>query len=66
MINKTPIIYGRMSDSELQMFEAVQRYHHLKKSDQVRMLIKKEFWRLYPEGTDIVNKMLEEEFGKNE
>ena len=55
-----------MSDSELQMFEAVRRYHHLKKSDQMRMLIKKEFWRLYPEGTDIVNKMLEEEFGKNE
>jgi hypothetical protein len=36
---------------ELEMLEAVARYHGFSKSATITSLIKKEFWRVFPAGT---------------
>ena len=36
---------------EIEMLEAVARYHGLSKSGAIRALIRKEFWRIFPAGT---------------
>ncbi|HMG35672.1 MAG TPA: hypothetical protein VKM94_17175 [Blastocatellia bacterium] len=42
------------SDKDVAMLEAVARYHGLNKSAAIVSLIKKEFWRVFPAGTDRV------------
>ena len=37
---------------ELEMLDAVARYHGLSKSGAIRALVRKEFWRIFPAGTD--------------
>ena len=37
---------------ELTMLEAVARYHGLTKSGTIRALLRKEFWRIFPAGTN--------------
>ena len=39
---------------ELSMLEALARYHSFSKSATITNLIKKEFWRVFPGGTDDV------------
>ena len=39
-------------DREMQMLEAIARYHGMNKSATITGLIKKEFWRIFPAGTD--------------
>jgi hypothetical protein len=36
---------------DLEMLEAVARYHGLNKSATITSLIRKEFWRVFPGGT---------------
>lgn len=38
----------------LTMLEAVARYHGLNKSATIASLVRKEFWRVFPAGTDRV------------
>ena len=40
------------TDREMQMLEAIARYHGLNKSAMITGLIRKEFWRIFPAGTD--------------
>ncbi len=37
---------------ELEMLDAVARYHGLTKSGTIRALLRKEFWRIFPAGTE--------------
>ena len=37
---------------DLEMLEAVARYHGLNKSATIASLARKEFWRVFPKGTD--------------
>jgi len=39
---------------EIEMLEAVARYHGQSKSGAIRGLIRKEFWRIFPAGTNHV------------
>ena len=39
---------------DLEMLEAVARYHGFSKSATLMALVKKEFWRLFPAGTAAV------------
>ena len=36
---------------DIEMLEAVARYHGLSKSGMIRALVRKEFWRIFPAGT---------------
>ncbi|HSP06636.1 MAG TPA: hypothetical protein VLR94_05625 [Acidobacteriota bacterium] len=40
------------SDREMHMLDAIARYHGLNKSVMISGLIRKEFWRIFPGGTD--------------
>ena len=37
---------------ELGMLEALARYHGFSKSGTITNLVKKEFWRVFPQGTE--------------
>ena len=37
---------------DLSMLEAVARYHGLNKSATIASLVRREFWRVFPGGTD--------------
>jgi hypothetical protein len=39
------------SPRELEMLEAIARYHDSSKSAMITSLVKKEFWRVFPAGT---------------
>lgn len=39
---------------ELEMLEAIARYHGFSKSATITSLIKKEFWRVFPGGTGAI------------
>lgn len=40
------------TDRDVSMLEAVARYHGLNKSATLVSLVRKEFWRIFPAGTD--------------
>ena len=42
------------SEQELEMLEAVAQYHRFSKSSTITNLLKKEFWRIFPGGTEAV------------
>lgn len=39
---------------DLEMLEAIARYHGFSKSGTITSLVRKEFWRLFPAGTGTV------------
>ena len=41
-------------DRDYQMLEAVAHYHGISKSAMITGLIRKEFWRAFPNGTETV------------
>jgi hypothetical protein len=51
MINRKVRTYSA-ADREIQMLEAIARYHGVNKSAMITGLIRKEFWRIFPAGTD--------------
>ncbi len=40
------------ASEEIRMLDAVARYHGLSKSAAIRALVRKEFWRIFPAGTE--------------
>ena len=38
----------------MQMLDAISRYHGMNKSATITGLIRKEFWRIFPAGTDLI------------
>ncbi len=40
-----------VSPREVEMLEAIARYHDLSKSAMITSLVKREFWRVFPAGT---------------
>ena len=42
------------TDRDFQMLDAIARYHGISKSAMVTGLIRKEFWRAFPNGTDTI------------
>ena len=40
------------TDRDMAMLEAVAHYHGLNKSATIASLIRREFWRVFPGGTD--------------
>ena len=42
------------SEQELEMLEAVAQYHRFSKRSPITNLLKKEFWRIFPGGTEAV------------
>jgi hypothetical protein len=57
------------SRHDLRMLEAVAHYHGFSKSATITSLVKKEFWRIFPQGTEEIRpdpgaRVLGEERGK--
>ncbi|MEC8895230.1 MAG: hypothetical protein VX675_02815 [Planctomycetota bacterium] len=42
------------SEQEIEMLAAVAQYHGFSKSSTITNLLKKEFWRIFPGGTEAV------------
>jgi hypothetical protein len=42
------------TERDVAMLEAVARYHGLNKSATITSLVRKEFWRIFPGGTDTI------------
>ncbi len=40
------------TDLDMAMLESVARYHGMNKSATIASLIRREFWRIFPAGTD--------------
>lgn len=40
------------TNREVAMLDAVARYHGLNKSATITSLVRREFWRIFPAGTD--------------
>ncbi|MBM3224020.1 MAG: hypothetical protein FJZ47_09490 [Candidatus Tectomicrobia bacterium] len=53
-MNKRKVRTFSATDRDMDMLEAVALYHSFSKSATIVNLIKKEFWRIFPAGTDAV------------
>lgn len=53
MVNTKVRTYSA-TDRDAAMLEAIAKYHGLNKSATITSLIRKEFWRIFPRGTDNV------------
>jgi hypothetical protein len=42
------------NDRDLTMLAAIARYHGLNKSATITSLVRKEFWRIFPAGTESI------------
>ena len=51
-MQKTKIRTFSAVPRDLAMLDAVARYHGLNKSATIASLVRKEFWRIFPGGTD--------------
>ena len=51
-MSKSKISTFSATPRDLAMLEAVARYHGLNKSATIASLARKEFWRVFPAGTD--------------
>jgi hypothetical protein len=51
MQNKKVRTYSA-TDRDVAMLEVVARYHGLNRSAMIASLVRKEFWRIFPAGTD--------------
>jgi hypothetical protein len=49
---KTKVRTFSATPRDLLMLEAVARYHGLNKSATIASLVRREFWRIFPGGTD--------------
>jgi len=53
-VSKRKVRTFSATDRDTDMLEAVATYHSFSKSATIVNLIKKEFWRIFPAGTDLV------------
>ena len=51
-MQKTKVRTFSATARDLAMLEAVARYHGLNKSATIASLLRREFWRIFPGGTD--------------
>jgi hypothetical protein len=51
-MQKTRVRTFSATARDLAMLEAVARYHGLNKSATIASLVRREFWRIFPGGTD--------------
>ncbi len=51
-MQKTKVRTFSATARDLAMLEAVARYHGLNKSATIASLVRREFWRIFPAGTD--------------
>ena len=51
-MQKTKVRTFSATARDLAMLEAVARYHGLNKSATIASLVRREFWRIFPVGTD--------------
>ncbi len=51
-MQKTKVRTFSATARDLVMLEAVARYHGLNKSATIASLVRREFWRIFPGGTD--------------
>lgn len=51
-MQKTKVSTFSATTRDLAMLEAVARYHGLNKSATIASLVRREFWRVFPAGTD--------------
>ena len=51
-VQKTKVRTFSATARDLAMLEAVARYHGLNKSATIASLLRREFWRIFPGGTD--------------
>ncbi|MGA9767865.1 MAG: hypothetical protein WBV94_02425 [Blastocatellia bacterium] len=51
-MQKTKVRTYSATDRDVAMLEAVARYHGLNKSATIASLLRREFWRIFPAGTD--------------
>jgi hypothetical protein len=51
-MQKTKVRTFSAAPRDLVMLEAVARYHGLNKSATIASLVRREFWRVFPGGTD--------------
>lgn len=54
VIAKKPVRSFTASVEELEMLAAIARYHGLSKSSTITSLVRKEFWRIFPQGTGAI------------
>jgi hypothetical protein len=53
-VSKRKVRTFSATDRDMDMLEAVATYHGFSKSATIVNLIKKEFWRIFPAGTNLV------------
>ena len=53
-VSKRKVRTFSATDRDMDMLEAVATYHGFSKSATIVNMIKKEFWRIFPAGTDVV------------
>jgi len=51
-MQKTKVSTFSATARDLAMLEAVAKYHGLNKSATIASLVRREFWRIFPGGTD--------------
>ena len=51
-MQKTKVRTFSATARDLAMLETVARYHGLNKSSTIASLVRREFWRIFPGGTD--------------
>jgi hypothetical protein len=51
-VQKTKVRTFSATQRDLAMLEAVARYHGLNKSATIASLVRREFWRVFPGGTN--------------
>ena len=51
-MQKTKVRTFSATPRDLAMIEAVAKYHGLNKSATIASLVRREFWRIFPGGTD--------------
>ena len=51
-MQKTKVRTYSATDRDQTMLDAVARYHGLNKSATIASLVRREFWRIFPAGTD--------------
>lgn len=53
-VNRAKVRTFSATDRDDAMLDAIARYHGNSKSAMIAGLIRKEFWRVFPNGTDVV------------
>ena len=52
--NKAKVSTFSATGKDHQMLEAIARYHGISKSAMLTGLVRKEFWRIFPNGTETI------------